>query len=117
MTKSTPTRGRPRKPLGERAEDVKKPVSLYLPFVQSVWLREGGADPGPRLERLILAAEGVPATPGPIEGDSAKDAVRLSPGARERLDELVAAAVVAGDTLVGQVAGLGSLTVKIDPAK
>ena len=27
------------------------------------------------------------------------------------------AAVVAGDTLVGQVAGLGSLTVKIDPAK
>jgi fumarylpyruvate hydrolase len=27
------------------------------------------------------------------------------------------AAVVAGDTLVGRVAGLGTLTVKVDPAK
>lgn len=89
-------RGRPRKVDDALAADTDKPISLYLPFAQTAWLAEHGKR-GKRatLRRLIEEATGPPASPGPIEGDSARDAVRLPPVVVSRLDELVEQAVMA----------------------
>lgn len=82
--------GRPRKNRDALAADTDKPISLYLPIVQILWLNERGK--GPTLRQLILDADRVPPPPGEIEGDSAKDGVRMPPDVVAKLDRLVAKA-------------------------